>query len=68
MFDTPFGQVASYVLVDIIETRSNSAARRAAARRELVRRHPCSDCGAPAGSECKPDYGCVNASRIPEYV
>lgn len=35
----------------------------AAAREELVRRYPCQDCGAPAGSECLPEYGCHARSR-----
>ena len=37
----------------------------AAARRELVRRYPCRDCGAAAGDECKPEYGCETNSRRP---
>lgn len=35
----------------------------AAARLELERRFACCDCGAPAGSPCRPDYGCSTRSR-----
>lgn len=38
----------------------------ASARRELVRRYPCNDCGADAGAECRPDYGCQASSRRPK--
>lgn len=58
--------VDSGVLLDIADgwrTAGEPAALVAAARRELVRRHPCVDCGAAAGSMCKPDYGCEWASR-----
>lgn len=34
-----------------------------AARQELIDRYPCSDCGVPAGRECKPDYGCKHSTR-----
>jgi hypothetical protein len=35
------------------------------ARRALVILYPCHDCGAPAGSECRPEYGCANRERRP---
>lgn len=36
-----------------------------AARRVLVALYPCADCGAPAGAECRPEYGCSSADRRP---
>lgn len=56
--------VAPVVLVDIIERREETTLLKAAARAELVRRGPCSECGAAQGCECKPEYGCANSSRI----
>lgn len=39
------------------------AQARAAHRGALVYHYGCSDCGAPAGRECFPDYGCTDAKR-----
>lgn len=34
-----------------------------AAKQELIDRYPCIDCGVPAGTWCRPDYGCLVSSR-----
>jgi len=36
---------------------------RARRRRELVATFGCDDCGVPAGTECRPEYGCTDANR-----
>jgi hypothetical protein len=52
-------------LLDNYKTNNAPVEALSAARQELVERYRCCDCGAVAGRECKPDYGCVNGSRRP---
>lgn len=52
-------------LAAIVDSTDESPRDRAAARAALVEKFSCRDCGAKAGSECKPDYGCLNKSRRP---
>lgn len=52
-------------LPDWNDPRAGRARVLAAARAELVGRYPCDDCGAEAGRECRPDYGCADRSRRP---
>lgn len=50
---------------DSLDCFDRPSARRikVAAERELVRRYPCHDCGAPAEHECYPEYGCDSSQR-----
>jgi hypothetical protein len=49
------------------DVENETARGRAAALRELENRYPCRDCGAPAGSPCRPEYGCMTVDdRVPE--
>lgn len=43
--------------------RSFAVEIRVDAEQELIRRYPCSDCGAPAGRVCSPEYGCTWTDR-----
>lgn len=52
-------------LRDWADPRITRARLLARIRGELVRRYECHDCGAPAGTECRPEFGCDNSSRRP---
>lgn len=56
------GAVADHVLYEIADGAPSATV---AARAELERRHPCQDCGAPAGQPCRPDFGCGTRLRRP---
>jgi hypothetical protein len=58
--------IGTDVLHDIADgwrTAGEPRALMVAAKLELQHRHPCFDCGAPAGEPCRPEYGCSPRSR-----
>ena len=52
-----------YSAPGVREWGREEARRRAGTRAALVAEFGCDDCGAPAGEECRPAFGCTDVNR-----